>query len=343
MAQVNTELGVTPSSTLITLNQANVRSLAGVPTGTISMNNLRGKSNTFVATISTPQSNLDLYTYLTPLGYTAGGGATITIAPGVLITASTTATTALTIPASFGAGKLTLINNGFIYGKGGAGGAGAASPPSPAAASPVAFPGNAGGRAMSINVPMTLTNNSYIAGGGGGGGGAKNVQSSGGGGGGAGGGAGGVATGPAPGAVATGGAGGVTFPGTGGAGIGFPATPGATAGNPGPAGGGGGRGYVIVPVPPATQYRGGLGGGGGGWGAAGGGASTLFTSFPASLASSGTGGSANAAGSTGAFTGSPTAGQVSYPTVGGAGGVCIALNGNTITYPATGTRWGTIA
>lgn len=43
MSQVNTELGLS-SSTQISLNQANVRSLAGVPSGQISMNNLRGKS-----------------------------------------------------------------------------------------------------------------------------------------------------------------------------------------------------------------------------------------------------------------------------------------------------------
>jgi hypothetical protein len=44
MSQVNDELGL-PSTTNISLNQANVRALAGVPSGTISMNDLRGKSN----------------------------------------------------------------------------------------------------------------------------------------------------------------------------------------------------------------------------------------------------------------------------------------------------------
>lgn len=43
MSQVNTELGLT-STTLISLNQTNVRTLAGVPSGAISMNDLRGKS-----------------------------------------------------------------------------------------------------------------------------------------------------------------------------------------------------------------------------------------------------------------------------------------------------------
>jgi hypothetical protein len=43
MSQVNTELGRSSTAT-ISLNESAVRSLAGVPSGTISMNNLRGKS-----------------------------------------------------------------------------------------------------------------------------------------------------------------------------------------------------------------------------------------------------------------------------------------------------------
>jgi len=44
MSQVNTELG-NPTTTQISLNQAPVRTLAGVPSGQISMSNLQGKSN----------------------------------------------------------------------------------------------------------------------------------------------------------------------------------------------------------------------------------------------------------------------------------------------------------
>ncbi len=50
MSQVNTELGLA-ATTAISLNQANVRTLAGVPSGTISMSNLQGKTNI------TPQFN----------------------------------------------------------------------------------------------------------------------------------------------------------------------------------------------------------------------------------------------------------------------------------------------
>ena len=51
MSQVNTELGI-PSTTTISLNQANVRALAGVPSGTISMSNLQGKSNSLIVDYS---------------------------------------------------------------------------------------------------------------------------------------------------------------------------------------------------------------------------------------------------------------------------------------------------
>ena len=43
MSQVNTELGRSSTAT-ISLGESAVRALAGVPSGTISMNNLRGKS-----------------------------------------------------------------------------------------------------------------------------------------------------------------------------------------------------------------------------------------------------------------------------------------------------------
>ena len=43
MSQVNVELGLSPTA-LISLNDSAVRALAGVPSGTISMQNLQGKS-----------------------------------------------------------------------------------------------------------------------------------------------------------------------------------------------------------------------------------------------------------------------------------------------------------
>lgn len=54
MSQVNTELGRSSTAT-ISLNESAVRTLAGVPSGTISMNNLRGKSAMSVTTNTTAE------------------------------------------------------------------------------------------------------------------------------------------------------------------------------------------------------------------------------------------------------------------------------------------------
>ena len=45
LSQVNTELGISPSSTTISMSDAAVRELAEVPSGTIAMSNLQGKTN----------------------------------------------------------------------------------------------------------------------------------------------------------------------------------------------------------------------------------------------------------------------------------------------------------
>ena len=358
LSQVNTELGFS-STAVITMNDAAVRSLAGVPTGAITMANLQGKSNTFLATISSNQTDLNLITYLTPLGYSPGGAAQITIAPGVYIYATSTGNAGLTIPSAFGAGKLTLINNGYIMGKGGRGANGPAYPTGS---------GTPGGPAMSISTPIILTNNSYIAGGGGGGGGifpgsapygTPGAMGGGGAGGGdggdyadplntrPGGGGGGVGasggTGtinPAPNNTANafqsgGGGGGRILPGSGGAG----ATLGVGAAGGGAGGGGGAQSVRLPPIPTANYGRN-YGGGGGGWGAAGGTGSSVVTTPPQGSVSPGAGGSSNGAGGSASFPGSAGS-PVSAP--GFTGGNAINLNGNSITYPATGTLWGSVS
>lgn len=72
LANVNVELGLS-STTNISLNQTNVRTLAGISSGTISLNSLRGKSNAPTITIS-PSS---LYT-----SRSGGGSATSATATG---------------------------------------------------------------------------------------------------------------------------------------------------------------------------------------------------------------------------------------------------------------------
>jgi hypothetical protein len=337
LSQVNTELAF-PATATITMNDTAVRTLAGVPTGAISMTNLQGKGAAFAATISSPQLQMDLFSFAAGAGYPpTGGAATITVAPGVYIWSNNTGVAAMTIPNGFGAGNLTLINNGFIMGRGGDGA------PAPSLAN-----GSAGGPAISINQPVTINNTNpaaFIGGGGGGGGGGANPGGGtgrAGGAGGVGGGGGGVGgatptAGGSGGAIGGSGSNG-TADGGGGGGRVFPGTssgpdPGSGGvGNPG--GGNGGR--VGVLNPRTGQLSLGGGGGGGGWGAAGGaGAWTVAASGPPGQP--GSGGAANNVGG--------NSNLVNNPKPGGAGGRAVNLNGSTVTWTSGNTTrvWGAVA
>lgn len=209
--------------------------------------------------------------------------ANITVNSGVYVWSDSVASAALTVGALPAGSGVSIVNNGYIIGMGGAGGNGTGSPTA----------GQSGGHAISIACNVSsVTNNSgaYIAGGGGGGAPSTNYFSSpaGGGGGGAGGGAGGTSNAGAGGAGgglgatgangatlyvsgqnakgggsgggggaadSSGGGGGRILPGTGGAGVNDGGSP-IIGGNGGSAGSSGGTG-------PGA-------GGGGGWGAAGG-------------------------------------------------------------------------
>lgn len=235
---------------------------AGVPTsGTISINDFRGKSSVIQITITS--NTQQMYT-----SWYGSSNMEITINPGVYVWSDNTGIAGLTVNTP----NTKIINNGFIIGKGGTGGFGHVA-------------GSAGGPAIRIEqAGAQIQNNSgaYIAGGGGGGGGrdhGSGQNSGGGGGAGAGQGGGlyvvavalggtgpnGVASRGQPGLgggagggggyaqrddnYATGGGGGRILPGVGGTG-------GFGQGNGGSGGAGGGTG--------------GGAGGGGGWGAWGG-------------------------------------------------------------------------
>lgn len=192
----------------------------------------------------------------------------LTINAGVYVYSTSTANAAIELGALPAGSTVTIINNGYIMGMGGAGG--------------FNTNGGVGGPAINLSAAVSIDNSAgYIAGGGGGGGGG--TASTSGGGGGAGGGNGGDS-----GAPATGGAGGgpgalgglSTMGGTG-------AGSGGVGGVFGTTGGGGGRvipgsGGTSPTNPPGTPGGSGgaagsnggtvgnCGGGGGGWGAAGG-------------------------------------------------------------------------
>jgi len=359
MSQVRTELG---ASGAISLGQASVRALAGVASGAISLNNLRGKANAFNATISSSQTNLNLRNWAIANGWNGSSAAVITINSGVYIYSTSIANAGLTIDGSWPAG-VTLINNGYIMGMGGRGGY--VSALSTADNNAVA---ENGGNAISLGVSCAITNNSYIAGGGGGGGTARlnttgGVQIiMGGGGGGAGGGVGGtgyrtgIVQGPAGGAIgsngsssttAAGASGGRVLPGTGGAGGVFSATsnidsPGAGGG----AGGGGSFSRATTGFAQCTQMGGGpalvgmgAGGGGGGWGAAGGtGIEKVECIAFVGSQNAGAGGAGGATGANATYSQPPGRSKA-----GGTGGKAVALNGFAVTWNAVGTRYGAVS
>lgn len=285
------ELGLGLTTT-ISMNQTNVRTLAGVSTtsGTSwSMNSLYGKSNrvTASATISANTQNYVVNTAKAS-GYAAGRtDFTLTINSGIYVGASTTGGIALDVDTSWSAGDtITIVNNGFIVGAGGAGGGGGGgtSPSIPGAA------GGAGGAALRAQRAVTINNVNVIGGGGGGGGGGTSAyfpisktQTGSGGGGGGGGGQG----------YSGGGAGG------GGAGYYYDASSGIWAAGPGFNGAAGGAGTTTGP-----------GGGGGGYSpATAGGAGASY-----GAASSGAGGACTTTGSNANITWTATGTR--YGTIG---------------------------
>lgn len=284
-------------TTQISLNDTAVRTLAGVPSGAITMpTNFWGKSNRASISYTFTTSTADASLNVTSIGgYVAGkSDITIYVNPSVYLWASSTGSLGLNIVGGTSGDALTIVNQGYIMGCGGNGGNG----------TPIATPspsGGGGGPALSLSLNTTINNtygNAYIGGGGGGGGagGGGNfkgnpVDVAAGGGGGAGGGYGGnaynlgnpngggigsygangstvsgLSSGPSYGGGAGGGGGapllngaggGRIFPGSGGAGGVY--TSGGGGGNGGSANSGGGAGNTA-----------GGGGGGGGWGASGG-------------------------------------------------------------------------
>jgi len=253
-------------TTQISLNDAAVRTLAGVPIGAIIMpTNFYGKSNR-VAVAITISANTKNYVLNTAkaAGYSAGKtDVTLTINGGIVVGSTSTGGIGLDVDTSWNAADtVRIINNGFIVGAGGNGGIGAA--PAPGGISG-AVNGSPGGPALRVQRATSITNNGTVGGGGGGGGGGRGTDSGGkdptvvaGGGGGGGqgdvGGSGGGVDG-----TGNGGAGGSTSgPGGGGAqaqaGGGNASGAGGSGGSYGASGAGGG----------SSNYGGGGSGGGGG-------------------------------------------------------------------------------
>lgn len=157
LSQVNTELGLA-ANTAISLNQANVRSLAGVASGAISMSNLYGKANEIRYINTANRTGASIFELMgsptQPGTYVFENQATISAGTGSYALRT----------GVFPAGStLHIVNKGMIQGRGGAGGN---------ATSSGATVGSAGGVALHVDYPCTTDNSAgYIFGGGGGGGG----------------------------------------------------------------------------------------------------------------------------------------------------------------------------
>ena len=282
--------------------------------GAIGLKNFYNAVNrvTAVQTFATNTTQTALNVSTLP-GYIAGiTDVTVYVSSNVYVYSTSTASPALTITGATAGDTITLINNGFIIGMGGAG------------ASTNGGAGSAGGPAINLGYNISLTNNSYIAGGGGGGG--RRFSGGGGGAGGGAGGSGDVAGGTGGSVGSAGGAGGGPTGGGGGAGGGGGGfiPPFAMGPNSPPITGSGGGGGRILPG------TGGAGVSGGGLEAGGGGGSANNAGSGASA--SGGGGGWGAAGGTATSGGA-----------GGAGGKAINLNGYTVTYLTTGTVYGTVS
>lgn len=145
----------------------------------------------FSFTISTNQENLNLATYATAQGWDGVSPVEATISSGVYIYSYDVTIPALTT-GNFPNG-LTIINEGYIAGKGGYG-MGPVNPLDGSSAMDSDPPGDAGDAiSLGCNVVIESSSGGYIGGGGGGGGGGYLTNECAGGGGGAGGGRGGVA------------------------------------------------------------------------------------------------------------------------------------------------------
>jgi hypothetical protein len=229
---------------------------APIPTsGAISIGNFYGSTNRIPIgiTFASPVQNVNLFDYRGP-SYVAGiSNINVTINPGVYVGSVATNAYALLVQSFTPGDVVTITNNGVIEGCGGNGG------PGPFSANPGST-GGGGGPAIGLAYPITMQNNSVIAGGGGGGGSGAGVTPNkgpsywgGGGGGGAGynpGSGGGGGYPGSPGSLGAGGAGGNSefTPGGSGGGLGSPGAGGAPTGgaNPRPGGPGGAAGYYVV-------------------------------------------------------------------------------------------------
>lgn len=335
-------------------------------TGAISIGDFYGKqlaSPSFSFTIYSHIDQANLRSLAVNAGWNQSSPVTATLAAGYYIYSTNTGVAALTIDGSF-PGGVTFVNNGYVMGMGGHGGGYYYNNPTNITNWEV----SSGGNAINLGTSCTIQNNSYIGGGGGGGSyGGSSVT----GGGGAGGGVSGsfyyTAGGTNPVYSRAGAAGGgLGSNGSNGSGVAAATISGVTDAV---TGGGGGRimpgsntGSSSASNGTVTAY-GGFGGGNGnsggnasvpevsgagsfstvgiGGSAGGSGAAAVYVAYYYSAGAAGGGGGWGASGGSGGADSTITA-VMTNPSV-TTGGKAVHLNGYSVTWAATGTRYGAIS
>ena len=123
MSEVNVEILESPTQ-LVTLNDSKVRLTAGISSGTISMNDLRGKSyrQTLYYTYSSSANRASINVSAIS-GYIAGiSDLIITVNSGVVFSSNALGAAAWDISGGTTGDTITINNYGTIYGVGGSGG-----------------------------------------------------------------------------------------------------------------------------------------------------------------------------------------------------------------------------
>lgn len=359
LAQIQTEFGGSNPISLSEYYAGGANVPAGtsgtngaVPSsGTISIANFYGTQKvapTFTFSISAHQDRANLRSLAVAAGWNQSAPVVATLTGGYYIY-STTTQAALTIDGSW-PGGVTFVNNGYVMGLGGNGG-GYLGTPTPATNN---VGQTAGSDAIALGVSCTIQNNSYIGGGGGGGGCGGIYYNAGGG---AGGGTGGVYTDGS----------GVVYAGGVGGGIGSAGGDGQRVSSTNGLGGGGGGGRIMPGASASSQstasngvgYSKSIGGGAGNAGsyefvAMNSGGTTIVSNQGYGGQAGGTGGTyiwwynaaqqvAGGGGGGWGASGGPTISSVgNVSATGAAGGFAVRTNGYSVTWSATGTRYGSI-
>ena len=170
LSQINTELNVSAGATH-SLNDADMRLLAGVASGAISLSNFYSKIYRVIISynITSVTADVVMRTYANTTGWNQTTPCDFTLTVSTYVYASSTGVYAMLTGPTWPANSIIkLVNNGWILGGGGAGAVGTTGVWLSVAAGAA---GAAGGPGFGAQYNVSVTNNSWIAAGGGGGGG----------------------------------------------------------------------------------------------------------------------------------------------------------------------------